>query len=184
MQATIENLKLSGVGPAPDMAFLFGPRLNLFTGDNGLEKTFLLDVVWWALTRTWTGNPALPFGREGASEIEFSPIGESDATPLKSVFDASLQTWKIPGERPVKPGLVIYARVDGGFSPWDPARNYSRPRTPDPSAVDEIRPEPFHFSTETLWNGLEKDGKNTLLCGCTANFRPLLPAGLGNVRAS
>ncbi len=49
--------------------------------------------------------------------------------------------------------------MDGGFSVWDPARNYSRQRTPDPSAVDEIRPEPFHFSTETLWNGLEKDGK-------------------------
>ncbi len=159
MQAAIENLKLAGVGPAPAMEFVFGPRLNLFTGDNGLGKTFLLDVVWWALTRTWAGNPALPFDQEGASEIEFTSRGELHETPLKSVFDASLQAWKFPKGSSAKPGIVIYARVDGGFSLWDPARNYWRPRTPEPSAVDEIRPEPFHFSSGTLWDGLEKDGK-------------------------
>jgi hypothetical protein len=43
---------------------------------------------------------------------------------------------------------------------WDPARNYWRPRNSEQSTDDEIQPEPFHFSTETLWNGLEKeDGK-------------------------
>ena len=29
------------------------PRLNVITGDNGLGKSFLLDVIWWALTRKW-----------------------------------------------------------------------------------------------------------------------------------
>jgi recombinational DNA repair ATPase RecF len=29
------------------------PRLNLLTGDNGLGKSFLLDVAWWAMTRRW-----------------------------------------------------------------------------------------------------------------------------------
>lgn len=159
MQATIEKVKLAGVGPASVMKFEFGTRLNLFTGDNGLGKTFLLDVVWWALTRTWAGNPALPFDHEGTSEIEFSLRGVSDSTSIKTVFDALTQTWKFPKGRPVKPGLVIYARVDGGFSVWDPARNYWRPQTSEQSQDDEIRPEPFHFSTETLWNGLEKDGK-------------------------
>jgi predicted ATPase len=160
MQATIETLKLRGVGPAPAMQFEFGPRLNLFTGDNGLGKTFLLDVAWWALTRTWAGNPALPFDQKRTSEIEFSLRGVSDSTTLKTVFDASVQAWKFPQGRPVKTGLVIYARVDGGFSVWDPARNYWRPRNSEQSTDDEIQPEPFHFSTETLWNGLEKeDGK-------------------------
>ena len=31
----------------------FKPRMNFLTGDNGLGKTFLLDIAWWVLTRTW-----------------------------------------------------------------------------------------------------------------------------------
>lgn len=27
--------------------------MTLITGDNGLGKSFLLDVAWWALTRRW-----------------------------------------------------------------------------------------------------------------------------------
>ena len=29
------------------------PGLNLITGDNGLRRSFLLDVIWWALTPKW-----------------------------------------------------------------------------------------------------------------------------------
>jgi hypothetical protein len=161
MLPTIETLTLEGVGPAPTMAFEFGPRLNLFTGDNGLGKTFLLDVAWWALTRTWAGNPALPFSpAEGAPSIDFALRGASKSVPIRTEFDASQQVWRFPQGRPVKPGLVIYARVDGGFSVWDPARNYWRAPSTEPPADSEARPEPFHFSTETLWNGLEReDGK-------------------------
>ncbi|WP_218969708.1 hypothetical protein, partial [Candidatus Synechococcus spongiarum] len=40
------------------------PRLNLSIGDNGLGKSFLLDVAWWALTRKWPRdlNPRLMSG--------------------------------------------------------------------------------------------------------------------------
>lgn len=48
----LESIRLSHVGPAPEMALALSPRLNLITGDNGLGKSFLLDVAWWALTRT------------------------------------------------------------------------------------------------------------------------------------
>ena len=49
----IESLRLRNVGPAPAMDTELAPRLNLITGDNGLGKSFLLDVIWWALTRRW-----------------------------------------------------------------------------------------------------------------------------------
>ena len=49
----LKELKLSHVGPAPSMELEFGERLNLITGDNGLGKSFLLDIAWWALTRRW-----------------------------------------------------------------------------------------------------------------------------------
>ena len=60
----LERLELKNVGPAPEMALDMAPRLNLITGDNGLGKSFLLDVAWWALTRKWPRdlNPRLTSG--------------------------------------------------------------------------------------------------------------------------
>lgn len=56
----LERLELKDVGPAPHLEIDLAPRLNLITGDNGLGKTFLLDVARWALTRTWASHPAAP----------------------------------------------------------------------------------------------------------------------------
>ncbi len=46
------------------------------TGDNGLGKTFLLDIAWWVLTRTWARMPAMPptpglesSGRDGEKHL-------------------------------------------------------------------------------------------------------------------
>ena len=60
----IESLHLKNVGPAAELTLDFAPRLNLITGDNGLGKSFLLDVAWWALTRRWPHdlNPLLTSG--------------------------------------------------------------------------------------------------------------------------
>ena len=56
----LNYLKLENVGPAPKMEIDFKPRMNFLTGDNGLGKTFLLDIAWWVLTRTWARSPATP----------------------------------------------------------------------------------------------------------------------------
>jgi recombinational DNA repair ATPase RecF len=56
----ITELKLKGVGSAPQFNLELADRLNIFTGDNGLGKTFLLDVVWYCLTGTWIDNPEFP----------------------------------------------------------------------------------------------------------------------------
>ena len=49
----VHRLRLENVGPAPEMTLELAPRFNIVTGNNGLGKSFLLDVIWWALTRTW-----------------------------------------------------------------------------------------------------------------------------------
>ena len=49
----LKRLSLSNIGPASKMEMDLAPRLNLITGDNGLGKSFLLDVAWWSLTRHW-----------------------------------------------------------------------------------------------------------------------------------
>ncbi|MBI5833933.1 MAG: AAA family ATPase [Armatimonadetes bacterium] len=67
----LQYLRLENVGPAPEMAFDFAPRLNLLTGDNGLGKSFVLDVAWWALTGTWANGIAIPPAEAAAPAIAF-----------------------------------------------------------------------------------------------------------------
>ena len=131
----LRSLHLKGVGPVADLEATFGDRLNVLTGDNGLGKSFLLDICFWTLTGSWPGGRiALPptnktRGLSSASPtITYHPIGKGGSTPkAKTVkFDPTSQSWIRPPGRPVMPGLVIYAAVDGGFGVWDPARNYWR----------------------------------------------------------
>jgi recombinational DNA repair ATPase RecF len=48
------------VGLASHFNIEFADRLNIFTGDNGNGKSFLLDIAWWVLTATWANQPAYP----------------------------------------------------------------------------------------------------------------------------
>ena len=168
----IEHLKLENVGPAPAMALDFASRLNLVTGDNGLGKSFLLDVVWWALTRRWptevnrrmtSGHPARPHDPEMAATISFSVLGRTRSVPWAASFLRSDQYWQgLPG-RPALPGIVVYAHADGSFSVWDPARNYwSDPGDP---ILKERRPA-YVFTEAEVWDGLRDtvDGRSVPVC--------------------
>lgn len=142
----LEYLRLRNVGPSPDMQFDPAERLNLITGDNGLGKTFLLDVAWWALTRTWSGTIAVPTRRKGAT-IEYVIHGKGGAAePVMSKFRREDESWPLGAKRPPMPGIVVYIRIDGGFSVWDPARNYWR--------SDPDRAPAYHFTASDVWDGL------------------------------
>ena len=52
----IKSLTLKNVGAMPEKTINFGNRLNIITGDNGLGKSFLLDIIWYALTRRWPND--------------------------------------------------------------------------------------------------------------------------------
>lgn len=121
----LEKLVLNHVGPADRLAFdPVAPRVNLLTGDNGLGKTFLLDVAWWALTRNWPPPyQAMPHRAEGIKPtIEFAYGGITKPVSETAAFDFAAQEWKRNRERPADTGLVLYARSDGSFLLWDPAR--------------------------------------------------------------
>ncbi len=161
----ITKLHLHNIGPAPDLEAEFGERLNVITGDNGLGKTFLLDACWYALTkRTWADNkpfyPSPKVGKNDPPKIEYTLIGENGKeAKSQSVYDFSAKTearkWKGKSGKPSKPGLVIYARIDGGFSVWDPARNYSRDEESDEVMPSSSEPLPaFQFSKSQVWSGL------------------------------
>ena len=155
----LKNLKMTNVGPAPVMELEFGNRLNLLTGDNGLGKSFLLDIAWWALTRKWPAqiNPKLTAGRmalpsaPGKASIGFSFTGRTAAEDYVSSFERREQAWTGRPGRPSNPGLVLYAMADGSFAVWDPARNYWR--TGKKGDVQE-RPVAYVFSPPEIWDGL------------------------------
>jgi hypothetical protein len=147
----LELLHLTNVGPAPSMRLELASRLNLVAGDNGLGKSFLLDVAWWALTRTWAGNPAMPTTEKKAT-IEYVVRGKSGtAQPVVSTYRREDASWPVDAKRPPMPGIVVYVRIDGGFSVWDPARNYWR--------SDPGRPSAYHFTNEQVWDGHDVGGQ-------------------------
>ncbi|MBR8836415.1 MAG: AAA family ATPase [Stigonema ocellatum SAG 48.90 = DSM 106950] len=144
----LKELHLKQVGPATHFDVEFGDRLNIFTGDNGLGKSFLLDVVWWVLTANWAEKPAYPHGvREENPEISCLVSTQKDIKEYRSYFDFSEQQWRNLQMPPLLQEVVIYVRVDGGFSVFDPARK---------------RDIAYNFTPDTLWNGLKSDGK--VLC--------------------
>ncbi|MDD4962951.1 MAG: ATP-binding protein [Gallionella sp.] len=161
----LKHLKLKNIGPAASMELEFGERLNLITGDNGLGKSFLLDIAWWTLTRKWpseinpkltAGKKALPSG-DGAASIDFSFTAKKKEEAYTSTFLRREQAWTGRPGRPANPGLVFYAMADGSFAVWDPARNYWR--TQDGVDIQERIPA-YVFGAAEVWDGLNgKDGK-------------------------
>lgn len=158
----LKHLKLRNIGPAASMELEFAERLNLITGDNGLGKSFLLDIAWWTLTRKWpseinpkltAGKKALPRG-EGSASIDFSFTAKKKTEEYTSSFLRKEQAWTGRPGRPANPGLVFYAMSDGSFAVWDPARNYWR--TQDGLDIQD-RPPAYVFSPSEVWDGLPGD---------------------------
>jgi len=154
----ITFLKLHQIGPAPDLQADFGERLNLVTGDNGLGKTFLLDACWYALTQTWADDrefhPSKDVPKDDPPKMQWGSRGKVGGdTEGTAEFSFEAQKWRGTKKgRRTMPGVVLYARIDGGFSLWDPARNYWLDR-------DEKgeRTPPYQFNKSEVWNGLPLD---------------------------
>ncbi|HEX2205717.1 MAG TPA: ATP-binding protein [Longimicrobium sp.] len=144
------------------------PRLNLITGDNGLGKSFLLDVAWWALTRRWphdlnprltSGYAARPTDPRREASIRFRLQSKHTGVEYESVYVPRDEAWAGRPGRPWNPGLVIYAHADGGFSVWDPARNYWKKR----GNIDvQDRLPGYVFSAKEVWDGLEVEVEGRL----------------------
>jgi hypothetical protein len=170
----LKSLQLKNIGPAPEMNLELGSRLNLLTGDNGLGKSFILDIAWWALTRRWPAevNPKLTAGlmarpsKSGKAEITFSFDTKYQELTYTSEFDRKLQAWTGKVGRPANPGLVLYAQVDGSFAIWDPARNYWLKKN---NADIQDRQPAYVFSPQEIWNGLYDESHKIPLCNGLIN---------------
>jgi predicted ATPase len=154
----LKKLRLRDVGPASSFDIEFSDRLNIFTGDNGLGKSFILEIAWWALTGTWAGPRAWPqIGGDVTPRIGFQFKTKSGAKKAQSVssFNFAAEKWPRKQGEFITSALVIYARVDGTFSVWDPARIFL---WESKNVASQTQPRAFQFSHETLWGGLPENG--------------------------
>lgn len=144
----IKRLKTFDIGPS-NVDLQLGQRLNLLTGDNGLGKSFLFDIIWFAHTRLWLheidpairgGYPAKPnFTDQGQpATIAYTLKGEK---PVTLTFDQDSLKWK-NGQKLQSPksGLVFYITADGNYCFYDSLRT-----------TDE-QPA-FLFTEQELWAG-------------------------------
>jgi ABC-type transport system involved in cytochrome c biogenesis ATPase subunit len=172
----LKKLHLKNVGPSDELTLHLKPRLNLITGDNGLGKSFLLDIAWWAMTRRWpqalnkslvSGYVARPeSGKEGS--IAFTVQGKTGKdVSYTSKFSARDEAWTGKAGRPHNPGLVLYAMADGGFAVWDPARNYwNKVGNQD---IQERVPA-YVFSPRDVWDGLKDPDRGQLCNGLLSDW--------------
>ena len=150
------------------MRLELAPRLNLLIGDNSLGKTFILDVAWFALTRTWSSQPATPRREQGVKpEITRRVRLGNKSREITSTFKFESFDWytlHADEEATRRPNLVLYAQVNGDFTVWDPVRIAGQYRLPFNAAAYGLS-SAFHFNQSQLWNGLNaQDDGQTFLC--------------------
>ncbi len=157
--AALRYLEIQNIGPATAFEYEPGDRLNIITGDNSLGKTFILDCIWWSLTGEWLEErPLLP--REEVakrkSSISFTVSTKGGRSQqFTARYDWNHQTWTNPAKRDALPGLVIYARFDGAFAVWDPARLYVSEKSVSANEKTHI-----FLSRQDIWDGIASNGSN------------------------
>lgn len=176
----LKRITTHDVEPA-DLDVALAPRLNVLAGDNGLGKTFVLDLAWWALTGMWAQRPAIPKRHDGAAPtIRFELDGADGATAIDGSFDFQEQRWgrAVPHRSRIDAAtgrprsrlevddqrLVIAARSEGGFDVWDSYRTSGPWRLPLGNAAwGESRR--FSLDPRTVWDGLTAEDGTTLCNG-------------------
>ena len=148
-EGTLSTIRLEEVGPASRMDLEFGNRISLIAGDNGLGKSFLLEVVWWAITGSWVTMPAMPLSRTNSakSRPKITYEFQSDinkASKVRSYFEWKNNSWITSKNAPTIAAVCIYARVDGSFAVSDEIRSKLR---------SDAKPYGEHFTSDEVWDG-------------------------------
>lgn len=165
--AILIGLELVSVGPVRKLDFRPATRLNLVTGDNGLGKTFLLDCMWWSLTGRWATEQAYPNksdvnSTKSSPAINFEIKSNRRTEKFQGKYDRERNFWS-SNRKNALPGLSIYARSDGSFAIWDPAR---RRLQENPNSYDGFyEPQVFLSRSEVIYGKLDENhGRRVIMC--------------------
>jgi len=146
----------------------FGERVNLLTGDNGLGKSFLLDMAWWVFTQTWAGEQPWPrpeTNRESPPEIGANLRIRGDLGRTEWYYCFSRQRW-IPRKNhtDASAAMVVHLGPNGESGILDPAQ-IDWPRALWRRLPDWEGPTPLRLSAIQGRNGVRLDDGRTLCRG-------------------
>lgn len=163
----LQRIMTNGVGLQTHYDVPFGDRLTIFTGDNGLGKTFALDLAWWCLTQTWRHNFAFPNLKNPPQvpyiEGYFSTAEGLQKEVFRSEYSFDLQMWSAQ-KKPANQAVVIYVGADNSISVWDPFRNaYLDDQLLYNSELDQRLSHYTFKNQDDIWYGLNRDTR-TVLC--------------------
>lgn len=160
-------LELQNLGPCKQAKLELGKRLTVITGDNGVGKSFFLDVAFWIMTDQWPGElnaavlsglKAIPTSHQTEASISFSVRGHEVIG--QAYFERETRSWNRNYHFSDASSMVIYAMADGSFALWEPASNGSSEM--NAASADDQLPA-YVFSNYELWNGvMQPDG--TSIC--------------------
>jgi hypothetical protein len=157
----LRTIHAHNLGALGEVEVEFAERLTLLTGDNGLGKTLLLDLAWFAATGGNTARSTLAPQRagNGTATVRYVVDVAGAMSTTEERFDARAWRWE-RDTTPFSDSLVVYAHADGAFDVWDFFRHARHvPYThPDVRRVEHR----FALSADGVWNGLEDDGR--VLC--------------------
>ena len=159
----IKSLKAVNVGPWKEAPLTFGPRLNVITGDNGLGKSLLLDLAWFAVTGAWPaglnpklmhGAPARPRLSSIPSRIEARIRGPREERSTHAAFSSEDWRWTFNAEKSGEPAILLYSMADGGLGAWLGDRSRS----------------PVVLTQREVFDGLTAEGGAMLINGLLADW--------------
>ncbi len=160
----LSSIDLSKVGPAATLSFApLASRLNVITGDNGLGKSFLTDIVWWALTETWAGAGTWTGFKAQPSDPDDATI--SAETVCGDMSDTMIARWDRRAHRACAAGRPCAAaerargRVRGGRGREAIARVGRREASP--GAGGRGRTERAHGGGGAAGHGVSEGGPGT-----------------------
>ena len=144
----VKQIEFREVGPASVLKYVPSQRLNLLTGDNSLGKTFLLDGIWWTITRNWIEYPAEPRRNVEKSLPSIQVILDASIRNIRrrSVYNWDRQTWQTSGREDPVGALGIYARHDGSFLVWDSVSSLS-------GGSGALATDHVVLDRDSLWHG-------------------------------
>ncbi len=163
--AALRFLEIREVGPTKSLRYEPAERLNIVTGNNSLGKTFLLECLWWALTGDWLDYAAIPRVdvAKRQPKITFSLTSATGrAKDYSASYNWDRRAWTVSPPTQRLPGLSIYARFDGSFAIWDPARS----QLADSHSKSNVSGQIF-LSRNQVWDGTVDggtEGKERWVC--------------------
>lgn len=149
----LSSMQFENISPFDHIEVEISPRLNIFTGDNGLGKTLLLEAAWWGLSGQWTSEYLPSFTTNSQySSIKFGVTAGRKPEVFHIKYTPVYSNWYFDeSKKLIEPGLVVYQRVDGLVGVFDSSRKQS---------------QALVFDNQQLWDGynVRQAGKSAHIC--------------------